>query len=55
MHPVLWVVAGLVGVKVLSSSAREAGEGADQAGNGALKLAAAAALGLYALHKARVL
>ena len=49
MHPIVWLGAVVAGVLFLGGRAVEdAGEGVDSAGSGALKLAAASAIGVGA-------
>lgn len=48
-----WIIGGVGLLWVSSQAARETGEAVDTTGNGALKIAAAAALGVWAYNQVR--
>lgn len=50
-----WAIAGLAGLKLFGDAAEQAGQGANSAGNGALKTAVAAVAVYWVATKAGVL
>lgn len=55
MHLILGGIVFTLAVTGLGFGAKQGGEGVDQAGNGALKMAIAGAVALYAAKKAKLL